>query len=116
MVLGRFSVFYALSGGFIAFTGISSVPVHVDLGQCKLIRNAGKNGKRVGECFRFSKRREWDYEQTDHIVYPVDIRLHGPQGQRRRGVYQWRVRTTELGRLSVFYALSGGFIAFTGIS
>ena len=51
----------------------------------------------------------------DHIVYTVDIRLHGPQGQRRRGVWQWRVRTTVVGIISGFYALSGGFIAFTGI-
>ena len=75
-----------------------------------------KMGNVLGSCFRFSQRREWDCEQTDHIVYPVDICLHGQQGQRRRGVYQWRVRTTVLGRFSVFYALSGGFIAFTGIS
>ena len=31
------------------------------------MRNAGKNGKRVGECFRFSKRRGWDYEQKKGV-------------------------------------------------
>ena len=41
--------------------------MHVDLRQCKLIRNAGKNGKLVGECFRFSKRRGWDYEQKKGV-------------------------------------------------
>ena len=59
----RISGFYALSGGLIAFTGICKVPVLVDLGQCKLIQNAGKNGVRVGECFHVSKRRGWDCEQ-----------------------------------------------------
>ena len=37
--------------------------MHVDLGQGKLIQNAGKDGKRVGECFHFrsgvaNKKRE----------------------------------------------------------
>ena len=62
-VLGIISRFYALSGGLRSFTGICKVPVHVDLGQCKLIQNARNDGIRVGECFHFSKRRGWGCQQ-----------------------------------------------------
>ena len=51
-------------------------------------------GNVLGSCFRFSQRREWDCEQTDHIVYPaifvytahkvnvVVVSTNGEYGQR----------------------------------